>query len=186
MARSVASGRIAAPPGISSLACLVLATLLLAACSTTSEHRVPTAPAPEIPGSDYFTLADQAVSREIVMFAFGLLDTGYRFGGSNPDAGLDCSGMVSYIVEQVSGRRLPHNAAQIATMTRPVAHSALRPGDLVFFNTGRRAYSHMGIFLGDGKFIHAPSRGGKVRIERMDNPYFRERFEAARSLFAQG
>ena len=116
------------------------------------------------------------------MYALGLLGTGYRFGGRNPEAGLDCSGMVAFIVEQVSGKRLPHNAAQIASITRPIRISALQPGDLVFFNTLNRAHSHMGIYIGDGRFIHAPSSRGQIRIERLDNRYFKPRIDGARTL----
>jgi len=116
------------------------------------------------------------------MFAYGLIGTGYRFGGQNPEAGLDCSGMVAYIVEQVSGTRLPHNAARIAEQTRPIAMSDLQPGDLVFFNTLKRRHSHMGIYLGDGKFIHAPSSRGAVRIDSLDNSYFAPRIDGARTL----
>lgn len=120
----------------------------------------------------------------MVVFALGLLGTGYQFGGRNPEAGLDCSGMVSYIVEQITGRRLPHNAAQIADMTRPIRVGELRPGDLVFFNTLNRRHSHMGIYMGDGRFIHAPSSRGRVRVEQLDNPYFRTRIDGARTLIA--
>lgn len=159
------------------VACLVL----LAACSTT-----PPAPFPE-PGASSpkaaFRLEDPTQASEIVLYALGLVDTGYKFGGSNPDAGLDCSGMVSYVVAQVSGRRLPHNAAQIANLTRPIPRADLRPADLVFFNTDGSPYSHMGIYLGDGKFVHAPSSKGRVRVERMDNVYFSRRYVGARSLF---
>lgn len=121
-----------------------------------------------------------------MLYALGLLDTGYRFGGKNPSAGLDCSGMVSYIVEQVSGRKLPYNAAGIAERTRPIPSRAIQPGDLVFFNTLGRSFSHMGIYLGDGKFIHAPNSKGKVRVDRLDNRYFAERFEGARTLMPEG
>ena len=88
--------------------------------------------------------------------------------------------------EQVSGVRLPHNAARIAAQTRVIPTGSLQPGDLVFFNTQNRPYSHMGIYLGDGKFIHAPSSKGKVRVERMNNRYFAQRFDGARSLFSDG
>ena len=94
--------------------------------------------------------------------------------------------MVSYIVEQVSGRKLPYNAAGIAERTRPISTHAIRPGDLVFFNTLGRSYSHMGIYLGDGKFIHAPNSRGKVRVDRMDSRYYAERFEGARTLLPEG
>lgn len=120
------------------------------------------------------------------MVSLSLVDTGYRFGGRNPEAGLDCSGMVSYVVEQVSGRRLPHNAAEIAARTRPVGRDELRPGDLVFFNTLNRPYSHMGIYLGEDKFIHAPSSRGQVRVASLASAYFTQRYEGARTMFPAG
>lgn len=161
---------------------------LLAACSTTPAPRFGGASGhtlPQTPVRDYFAVEAPAQTQEMVLFAFGLLDTGYRFGGRNPEAGLDCSGMVSYIVEQISGLRLPHNAAQIAEGTRPIERSELRPGDLVFFNTQKRRHSHMGIYLGDGKFIHAPSSRGVVRVERLDNAYFAPRIDGMRTLLAR-
>jgi cell wall-associated NlpC family hydrolase len=146
----------------------VVLVAVLAGCSQTPPR--PSGP-PTVrtvpPAGGWFALPSHDHAQEVVLYALGLLDTGYRFGGKNPEAGLDCSGMVSYIVEQVSGRKLPYNAAGIAERTRPVATQALRPGDLVFFNTLGRAYSHMGIYMGDGKFIHAPSSKGKVRVDRL-------------------
>lgn len=165
-----------------------LLPLLLAACSS-----VPPAPPvrgqgwpglpPAATNQDYFRLDSPDHANEIVLYAMGLLDVGYRFGGRNPEAGLDCSGMVSYVVEQVSGRKLPHSAAQIAELTRPVTRTQLQPADLVFFNTDGRPFSHMGIYLGGGRFVHAPSTNGSVRVEKLDGPYFSRRFTAARSLF---
>lgn len=166
---------------------IVLLAALLGACSSlpptssTGTTGVETSPA----APEYFSLDDHRQSQEMVIFALGLLDTGYRFGGRNPEAGLDCSGMVSYIVEQISGRQLPHNAAQIAEQTRPIPITALQAGDLVFFNTRARKHSHMGIYMGDGKFVHAPSSRGAVRIERLDNPYFKPRIDGARTLLAE-
>lgn len=162
----------------------VCATVLLAACSTTPPPSVTRpSPTPErAEHSDYFKLAGEQQAQEVVLYALGLLGTNYRFGGRNPDAGLDCSGMVSYIVEQVNGARLPHNAAQIASMTRPIGVNELEPGDLVFFNTLGRKHSHMGIYLGDGQFVHAPSSGGQIRIARLDNVYFEPRIDGARTL----
>jgi cell wall-associated NlpC family hydrolase len=171
----------------------ILVVALLGACSSVppappTDAQPPAAPERserlEQPVPRYFQLEQRHDSRELVMFALGLLGTGYRFGGRNPDAGLDCSGMVSYIVEQVSGQRLPHNAARIAEVTRPIELSGLQPGDLVFFNTRNRRHSHMGIYVGDGKFVHAPSSRGRVRVERLDNPYFAPRIDGARSLLA--
>lgn len=160
-----------------------LMAVILASCSsappTTPPANRPGRPAP----APSFRLDAPQDANEIVLFSLGLLDTGYVFGGRNPDAGLDCSGMVSYVVEQVSGKRLPHNAAQIAAITRPIERGALKPSDLVFFNTTGQTFSHMGIYLGDGRFVHAPSSKGKVRIERLDNAYFARRFSGARTLF---
>ncbi|MBT0960369.1 C40 family peptidase [Denitromonas iodatirespirans] len=161
-------------------------TAVLSACSTVTAPP-PSAGTSTAPRSTPFVeLPRPGDGEQIVMFAYGLLGTGYRFGGRNPEAGLDCSGMVSYVVEQVTGIRLPHNAAQIAQQTRAIDSDALKPGDLVFFNTMKRPYSHMGIYLGDGKFIHAPSSKGVVRVERMDNRYFAQRFDGARTLLSDG
>ncbi|MBS0353194.1 MAG: C40 family peptidase [Proteobacteria bacterium] len=164
---------------------LLLALAMLAGCSQAPQRPQDSSSSYSRPSSanrNWITLSQSADAQEVVLYALGLLDTGYRFGGKNPSAGLDCSGMVSYIVEQVSGRRLPYNAAGIAERTRPISSGAIQPGDLVFFNTLGRSYSHMGIYLGDGKFIHAPSSKGKVRVDRLDNRYFAERFEGARTL----
>jgi len=166
---------------------LLLAVAILAGCSQTPQRPAPADPvSAKPPQRGWFALPEHDHAQEMVLYALGLLDTGYRFGGKNPSAGLDCSGMVSYVVEQVSGRKLPYNAAGIAERTRPIPASAIRPGDLVFFNTLGRSYSHMGIYMGDGKFIHAPNSKGKVRVERMDNRYYAERFEAARTLLPEG
>lgn len=120
------------------------------------------------------------------MYALGLLDVNYQFGGNNPEAGLDCSGMVSFVYKNAVGAVLPHNAAQIAGLSRPVPMEQLQAGDLVFFNTLGKSFSHMGIYLGDGRFIHAPSSKGKIRVESLQTPYFSQRFEGGRSLIAAG
>ncbi|THF66248.1 NlpC/P60 family protein [Pseudothauera nasutitermitis] len=171
------------------LALPLLFSAVLAGCGTlpgtSTSTRAPVAVPPGKPAASYFTLEHPSQSQEIVLYALGLLDVGYQFGGRNPEAGMDCSGMVSYIVEQISGRRLPHNAAAIAERTRPIAATDLRPGDLVFFNTLNRRHSHMGVYMGDGRFIHAPSSRGRIRIERLDNPYFAQRIDGARTLLAR-
>lgn len=163
----------------------IAAAALLAGCSTTPPVATTSAPARVVaPSGNYFALDGEHQTQEMVLFALGLLDTGYRFGGRNPDAGLDCSGMVAYIVENISTRRLPHNAAQIAERTRPIEVDELRPGDLVFFNTLKRRHSHMGIYIGDGRFVHAPNSRGRVRVERLANRYFAQRIDGARTLLA--
>ncbi|MBS1189803.1 MAG: hypothetical protein H6R10_1595 [Rhodocyclaceae bacterium] len=124
-----------------------------------------------------------AQANDVVLFALGLLDTGYRFGGKNPQAGLDCSGMVAYVFGQAAGVRVSGSAADIARRGRAVERHRLLPGDLVFFNTTGQPFSHVGIYIGDERFVHAPKTNGKVRIDRLTDRYFDQRFEAARSYF---
>ena len=165
-------------------ACLpvLIATFLLAACSSGPAPRPvsPTTPSATItqaprPGSPQ--------GNEVVLYALGLIDTGYRFGGKNPEAGLDCSGMVSYIYGRAAGLKVNGSAADIARGGRSVEREALRPGDLVFFNTRGRSYSHVGIYIGDARFVHAPSTNGRVRIDHLQDRYYAQRYEAARSYF---
>lgn len=157
---------------ITGLRTLLLLTLisLLWACSSP----------PIQPGSS--ALPSTRQGSEVVLFALGLLDTGYRFGGKNPEAGLDCSGMVSYIYRTAIGMNVTGSAADIAKKSRKINPASLRPGDLVFFNTLNRPYSHVGIFIGKGQFVHAPNSRGKVRIDRLQARYYAERFEAAATL----
>ncbi|MCM8595867.1 C40 family peptidase [Accumulibacter sp.] len=128
-------------------------------------------------------LASSAQGNDVVIFALSLVDTGYRFGGKNPDAGLDCSGMVSYIYGRAAGLRITGSAADIARRGRPIERESLRPGDLVFFNTRNAGYSHVGIYIGDDRFVHAPSSNGRVRIDQLGARYFAQRFETARTYF---
>ncbi|HNH24168.1 MAG TPA: C40 family peptidase [Accumulibacter sp.] len=155
----------------------VLLTLVLAACAGT-----PTTPhsASRSPGE---RPASTPKGNDVVLFALGLIDTGYRFGGKNPEAGLDCSGMVTYIYGRAVGVKVPGSAADIAKRGRPVARERLRPGDLVFFNTRNFSASHVGIYIGDDRFVHAPSSQERVRIDRLGNSYFAQRFEMARAYF---
>lgn len=101
----------------------------------------------------------------------------YRYGGTTPGQGFDCSGLVSYSYAQ-AGVGLPRSARDMYQAAVPLRREALAPGDLVFFRLGRRAW-HVGIYEQDGIFIHAPSRGGRVRTERLDDPYWRERYAGA-------
>lgn len=111
-----------------------------------------------------------------------LLDAGYRFGGKNPDAGIDCSGMVSYVFRNAAGIELGGSAADIARRGRRITASDLTPGDLVFFDTRGGPHTHVGIYIGEGRFIHAPSTAsGRVKIARLDEHYFSRRFTEARN-----
>jgi len=132
----------------------------------------------------YRTVALDASQRNnVVLTALGLVDTPYRYGGSIPESGFDCSGLVAYVFGNAADARLPHHTASIARMSRPVSRSQLKAGDFVFFNTLKRPYSHMGIYIGDGLFVNAPSSGGKVRVDSLSNPYFARHYESAGTLF---
>jgi cell wall-associated NlpC family hydrolase len=122
-------------------------------------------------------------ANEVVLFALGLIETGYTFGGKNPAAGLDCSGMVSYVYQNSVDMRLAGSAADLARLGKPVPQEQLRPGDLVFFNTRNKAYSHVGIYIGDERFVHAPNSRGKVRTESLRSGWFAARFEEGRTYF---
>jgi len=168
-------------------ALLALAASLLAACTTPPKPPVKTAsrsrPKPRKP-VELSKLEASGAGREILMYTLGLLDVEYKFGGANPEAGLDCSGMVAYIYQNAVGVKLPHNAAKIAELGKPIATEALQVGDLVFFNTMNRPFSHMGIYIGDGKFVHAPRTNSAIRADYLDNSYFAPRFEGGRTLFS--
>ncbi len=118
----------------------------------------------------------------LVMQAMGLLGVPYRYGGNTVESGLDCSGLVRLVFEQSVGKILPRRAADQAAATVAIDSKDLKPGDLVFFNTMRRAFSHVGIYVGDGKFVHAPSTGGRVRVEDMRTKYWSTRFNGARRV----
>ncbi|MCU0840898.1 MAG: C40 family peptidase [Thiobacillaceae bacterium] len=120
---------------------------------------------------------------EPITRALQLIGTPYKFGGRNPDEGLDCSGLVRYVYRQAAAVELPHNAKDISDTGQPVDKTELKPGDLVFFNTLKRPFSHVGIYKGDGKFIHASSRRDKrVTVSDMGNGYWKERFDGARRI----
>ena len=119
---------------------------------------------------------------ELALNALGLIGIRYKFGGNTPENGLDCSGMVRYVFMQAWGTKLPRTAEEISRVGETVDSTNLQPGDLVFYNTLRRGFSHVGIYLGDNKFIHSPSSGGQVRIESMELGYWKSRFSGARRI----
>ncbi len=128
------------------------------------------------------TVTDKATS--LVSHALGFLGVPYKRGGSSAATGFDCSGFVKAMFEQTAGLILPHKAAQQAADTQHINQTDLQPGDLVFFNTMRRTFSHVGIYIGGGKFIHAPKPGGEVRVDNMAESYWRRRFDGARRVAA--
>ncbi len=128
--------------------------------------------------------ASPPVSSELVLRALSLLGVHYRFGGNSPESGLDCSGLVRYVFREATGLVLPRRAEEMSRVGEHVNEEELRPGDLVFFNTLRRAFSHVGIYIGEGRFVHAPATGKEVSVEEIDRRYWQHRFNGGRRLLA--
>jgi cell wall-associated NlpC family hydrolase len=126
--------------------------------------------------------SDRASS--VALQALAHLGTPYRVGGLSPQTGFDCSGLVAYVYREGAGLALPRNTFDLSVLGQPVERSALRPGDLVFYNTQRREYSHVGIYLGEDRFIHAPSSGGEVRVESLRADYWVRRYNGARRVIS--
>jgi cell wall-associated NlpC family hydrolase len=119
---------------------------------------------------------------DVVMNALGMIGLRYRFGGNTPESGLDCSGFVRYVFNDTFGFLLPRRAVEMSRVGTSVDMAELRPGDLVFFNTMRHTFSHVGIYIGDNKFVHAPSTGSKIRVDDMTASYWVTRYNGARRI----
>lgn len=137
----------------------------------------PAAPAPVQP-----TDAARAERSEALLQALLALGLDYRYGGNSPVTGFDCSGLVAYVYREAWGLRLPHSTEDQSRAGVPVSLAELQAGDLVFYDTQRRPYSHVGIYLGDGRFVHAPKTGARVRIESLQSAYWSQRFNGARRI----
>ena len=121
---------------------------------------------------------------ETLLYAFSLIGVKYRYGGKNADTGFDCSGFIRHVFAETLALALPHSAYAMSKLGNPIENDGLEPGDLVFYKTRKHAFSHVGLYIGDGRFVHAPSRGKTVEIVDMDNTYWRKRFNGARRLIA--
>lgn len=150
---------------------LLGACLLVAACST-----------PRAPGAAPRTIVYPTLSSEqagdIAIHALGLVGTPYRYGGNTPDSGFDCSGLIGYVYRSRAGLAPPRTVAQLNDFGQPVGMAELRTGDLVLFGGGRP--THAGIYVGDGRFVHAPSTGGEVRLDRLAGVYWSRQIVSAR------
>jgi cell wall-associated NlpC family hydrolase len=121
-------------------------------------------------------------AQDVAIYALGLIGVDYRFGGETPEGGVDCSGLVRYVFQQVTGVTLPRTSQELSRLGNKVASTDLAPGDLVFFNTRKFPFSHVGIYLGDNRFIHAPSTGSEVEISQLSETYWQKHFNGARRL----
>ncbi|MGO3892013.1 MAG: C40 family peptidase [Paenalcaligenes sp.] len=127
---------------------------------------------------------EQSTSNDFAEAALSFLGTKYRYGGSGPETGFDCSGLVGYAAEKSLGLKLPRQSAELAKEGESVNRNDLQKGDLVFFNTRGARFSHVGIYIGNNKFVHAPRTGAVVRVEDMTVSYWNKRYNGARRLAA--
>jgi len=126
---------------------------------------------------------DTSVGTEgISIAAIGLVGVPYRFGGNTPAGGFDCSGLIVYVYNNAAGIKLPRTVQEMSRAGQAIQNAAPAPGDLVFFNTTGERYSHAGIYVGHGRFVHAPSKGGTVRLDQMTSPYWAARYTEARRI----
>jgi cell wall-associated NlpC family hydrolase len=121
-------------------------------------------------------------AQDLILKGLELVGINYRRGGTDPEKGLDCSGFVQVVFRDAVGKLLPRTAKEQSQVGDAVDKKELKPGDLVFFNTMRRAFSHVGIYLGDNRFMHAPRTGAEVRVEDMSQSYWVKRYNGARRI----
>lgn len=142
--------------------------LVLAGCSTAPSVYRGTAP---VGSADVPSQISQAQEDDITIYAIGLVGTPYRFGGNTPVSGFDCSGLIAYVYQNRSGVVPPRTVARMQDWGMPVSGGSIRAGDLVLFLQGNSA-THAGIYVGDGRFVHAPSTGGEVRLDSLNSKYW--------------
>lgn len=145
-------------------------SLLLVACSSSPSRQ---------------DIASEDQMNDLVMYAVSLADTPYRYGGNSATSGFDCSGFVGHVYRQSLGVSLPRTSHEISRVGKQIGQSELRPGDLVFYNTQNASFSHVGIYVGDGKFVHSPRSGERVRTEQMQMSYWQTRYNGARRVVRQ-
>ena len=133
-------------------------------------------------GAKSFLSGMASKAGDVVVGALNMIGVRYRWGGNTPDSGLDCSGFVRYVFQDTLGMTLPRRAEEMSRVGEKVRVSDLKPGDLVFFNTMRRSFSHVGIYIGDNKFVHSPSTGSTIRVDDMESGYWEQRFQGARRI----
>jgi len=159
------------------LAAWILASLLLGACASSGPERDRSQPDYREP------TASSARSNEVLIRAIGLVGTPYRYGGNTPDGGFDCSGLVDFVFLDAAGLRLPRGTRALIALDLPrIRRNKLQAGDLVFFNPGGGPASHIGIYVGEGRFVHAPSAGGTVRLDALATDYWDRAYVEARRV----
>lgn len=120
---------------------------------------------------------------DLVMYAMSLAETPYKYGGNNARSGFDCSGYVRHVYREVLDVSLPRTSGEISRVGASLRPNELQPGDLVFFNTQRKPFSHVGIYVGERKFVHSPKTGSRIRVENMELNYWKTRYNGARRIY---
>ncbi len=162
------------------LAATLLATTLLAACGHSPKKQAP--PPPQARNYSPVAPADPAAASSVLMRALGLVGTPYRYGGNTPESGFDCSGLVTYVYRDMLALNLPRTSNELAAIQGPkIAPDRLAAGDLVFFGDKGHVW-HVGIYVGEGRFVHAPSSGGTVRLDHLDGAYWRSHYTGAKRV----
>ena len=154
---------------------LVAALVTLGGCSTTP-------PQVGAPQASPATPAASPVRNDIALYALSLLDTRYSWGGRGPATGFDCSGLVSHVYREAAGLTVGGSSVTLGQMSRPIDPDQKQPGDLVFFNTLGSHHSHVGVYIGNGRFIHASNPRTGVRVDLLSNRYYAQRFEGVHTL----
>lgn len=144
--------------------CLLMVWALLSACSTPPQR----ASVPLVSPPSRLSAVD---AQSVTVYAIGLVGTPYRWGGNTPESGFDCSGLIAHVYQKSARITSPRTVAELQSWGNPLPASELRSGDLVVFSKGAEA-THAGIYVGDGRFVHAPSTGGRVRLDRLQSPYW--------------
>ena len=155
---------------------IAICTAISGCGSLTTAPSAPAEPSPTQP------VPGRAERSEALLQALLALGLDYRYGGNSPITGFDCSGLVAHVYREAWGIRLPHNTRAQSQAGTPVSLAELQAGDLVFYDTLDRPYSHVGIYLGDGRFVHAPKTGARVRVESLTSVYWSQRFSGARRI----
>lgn len=174
------------PLGSTRLAGTALLALacLLSACSSTSTRTTASRDTSGLHTRGAAINDPSAGLEEISIEAMALVGTPYRYGGNTPDSGFDCSGLVRYVVQRAASVNLPRTASEMGRRGTPLERREVASGDLVFFNTTGQPNSHVGIYVGQNRFVHAPSTGGTVRLEDMTKSYWASRYMGARRVVA--
>jgi cell wall-associated NlpC family hydrolase len=156
---------------------IAVASVPALAAEDPTDAATPTASSAASASSSYFERAS-----ELVVHALSLIGVNYKFGGNTPDRGFDCSGLVDHVFQAIGGPALPRNSQAMSKVGEKIAPSDLQPGDLVFFNTLRRPFSHVGIYIGEQRFVHAPRRNREVEVADMSDRYWQKRYNGARRV----